>query len=44
MYIFKRICVVMVSVLASSEVDCGFISVVMVSVLPSSEVDRVFEP
>jgi hypothetical protein len=33
---------VMVSVLASSAVDCGFIGGVMVSVLASSAVDRVF--
>ena len=34
---------VMVSVLASSAVDRGFISGVMVSVLSSSAVDRGFE-
>ena len=32
----------MVSVLASSAVDCGFIGGVMVSVLASSAVDRGF--
>ena len=34
----------MVSVLASSVVDRGFIGGVMVSVLVSSVVDRVFDP
>ena len=38
----NRIGVVMVSVLASSEVDRGFIGGVMVSVLASSVVDRGF--
>ena len=38
----NRIGAVMVSVLASSEVDRGFIGAVMVSVLASSEVDRGF--
>ena len=40
---FNRIGGVMVSVLASSAVDRGFIGGVMVSVLASSAVDRGFE-
>jgi hypothetical protein len=40
----NRIGGVMVSVLASSVVDRGFIGGVMVSVLASSVVDREFEP
>jgi hypothetical protein len=43
LFITNRIVGVMVSVLASSVVDRGFIGGVMVSVLASSVVDRGFE-